>query len=120
MPAARVQQVSYFLAAGVLFFVLHFHLLSALLAGLLVYELAHIGGRLLERRLSSQRAKLLVIALLAIGVAGLVAAAIMAIVALMRDENSLSALAIKMAEVLESSRRMLPGWEMVCSTRRPL
>jgi len=109
MPAARVQQISYVLAGGVLVFVLHFHLLPALLAGLLVYELAHMGGRMLERRLSSQRAKLLVIALLAIGVAGLVVAAIMALVALMRDENSLSALANKMAEVLESSRRMLPG-----------
>ncbi|APV50890.1 hypothetical protein BWI17_15055 [Betaproteobacteria bacterium GR16-43] len=108
MPTDRVQRVSYVLAALTLVFVLYVHLLPALLAGLLVYELVHQGGALLDSRLSSQRAKLLVVALLAFTIAGAVVAAAVGIAAFLRDENSLAALAAKMAEILEKSRGSMP------------
>ena len=104
MPTDRVQRVSYVLAAAALLFVLHFHLLAALLAGMLVYELVHRGALLLDGRLSGQRAKLLVVAILAIAIGGAVVAAVVGIAAFLRDENSLAALAAKMAEILEKSR----------------
>ena len=53
----RVQQAAWLLMAAALALVLKLHLLPALLAGLLVYELVHLGAPLLERRLSSTRAR---------------------------------------------------------------
>lgn len=112
MTAARVQQVSWLVAAVLLVAVIKLHLLTALLAGLLVYELTHAGGTLLEKRLTDQRAKLLTVALLAIVVIAALVAVGMACAAFLRDENSLAALANKMAEILENSRRSLPEWAL--------
>ena len=93
-------------------FVLHFHLLSAVIAGLLVYELVHVIFPLLERGFSStQQAKIAAVTLIIAVVVGAVSAAILGIVVFMRSEGgSLSALAAKMAEILESSRAALPPW----------
>ena len=59
------------MAAGLLM-VLKLHLLSALLAGLLVYELVHVAMLRLQRRLSSERAGMAVtaLAILVIGIVG--------------------------------------------------
>ena len=62
------------MAAGLLV-VLKLHLLSALLAGLLVYELVHVAVLRLGRRLSSKRAGMVAVTALAILVIGAVAAA---------------------------------------------
>lgn len=108
MPTDRAVKASWLLAALALIFVLKLHLLSALLAGLLVYELVHVGGGLLERKLSSQRAKLVTVALLASAVAGAITVAVVLVMGYVRDPDSLAALANKMAEILENSRRQLP------------
>lgn len=106
-----MQQASWLLAALALVLVLKLHLLPALLAGLLVYELVHLTAPLLERRLSSLRAKqaaVLVLAVLVIGVTVLAVA--LGIGFFKGDSGSLAALAQKMAEILENSRQSLPDW----------
>jgi predicted PurR-regulated permease PerM len=111
MPAHRIQQASWLLAALALILVLKLHLLPALLAGLLVYELVHLTAPLLERRLSGLRAKQTAVALLAAIVVGItVLGTVLAIAFVRSDSGSLPALAQKMAEILENSRHSLPAW----------
>jgi predicted PurR-regulated permease PerM len=62
---------SYVLAAFALLMVLLLHLLPALLAGMLVYELVHAMTPLLGRRISGERARLVVVTVLGVVVVGL-------------------------------------------------
>ena len=111
MPAHRLQQASWLLAALALFLVLALHLLPALLAGLLVYELVHLTAPLLESRLSGLRAKQATVILLALIVIGAtVLGTVLAVGFLRGDSSSIAALARKMAEILENSRQSLPDW----------
>lgn len=92
-------------------FVLKFQLLPALIAGLLVYELVHVLFPLFTRQLSTARAKVVAVGLVALLVIGAVTAATFGIVLFMKSEGgSLAALLAKMAEILESSRATLPQW----------
>jgi predicted PurR-regulated permease PerM len=107
----HMQRASWIMAGIAMIGVLQLHLLSALLMGLLAYELIHMGGRLLERRLSSRRARIVTVILLAIlVVGGLVLGGSLTAVFFRGDSGHLSALAQKMAEILEDSRRTLPPW----------
>ncbi len=111
MPAYRIQQASWLLAALALFLVLALHLLPALLAGLLVYELVHLTAPRLESRLSSLRAKQATVILLALIVIGAtVLGTVLAVGFLRGDSSSIATLAQKMAEILENSRQSLPDW----------
>lgn len=111
MPAHRIQQASWLLAALALILLLKLHLLPALLAGLLVYELVHLTSPLLERRLSGLRAKQTAVAFLAAIVVGVtVLGTVLAVAFVRSDSGSLAALAQKMAEILENSRHSLPDW----------
>ncbi len=111
MPAHRFQQAAWVLAALALILVLELHLLPALLAGLLVYELVHLTAPLLESRLSGLRAKQAAVLLLAVIIVGAtVLGAALTIAFFRSDSGSLAALAQKMAEVLENSRQSLPDW----------
>jgi predicted PurR-regulated permease PerM len=102
---------SFFLAGAVLLLVLFLHLLPALLAGLLVYELVEIAApRLRIARIRGRQAKLVAIGLLALGVVGLLAGLIAGIVAFVHSESgSLPILLQKMADVIESWRTRLPS-----------
>ena len=92
-------------------FVLEYHLLPALIAGLLVYELVRALFPLFAKHLSTGRAKGVAVALVALLVLGIVTAATLGIIAFMRSEGgSLSVLLAKMAEILEGSRTTLPQW----------
>ena len=111
MPTHRIQQASWLFAALALILLLKLHLLPALLAGLLVYELVHLTAPLLERRLSGLRAKQTAVAFLAAIVVGVtVLGTVLAIAFVRSDSGSLPALAQKMAEILENSRHSLPDW----------
>jgi len=110
VTAARIQQTSWLLAALALFLVLQLHLLPALLAGLLVFDLVHVLAPYLAGRLSDRRAKLAAVLLLAVVViAGIVVGAGLA-VGFFHGQGGLTALAQKMAETLENSRQWLPDW----------
>ncbi len=100
------------MAAGLLF-VLQMHLLSALLAGLLVHELAMmLAPRVgLLRIVSGRQAKAGAIALLGTALILAIAAAVWGMMFFVHSESgSLSALLAKMAEILDSLRSRLPGW----------
>jgi predicted PurR-regulated permease PerM len=91
--------------------VLQLHVLPALLAGMLVYELVHVLAPALNRRLSDRRAKLVAVSLLSALVVLTVMAAIIGAVLFFRsDAGSLSALLARMAEIIESSRATMPEW----------
>jgi predicted PurR-regulated permease PerM len=111
MPTHRIQQASWLLAFLALVLVLKLHLLPALLAGLLVYELVHLTAPLLERKLSGTRAKQAAVLVFAMLVIGAVVLGIVLLLAFFRsDAGSLAVLVQKMAEILENSRHSLPDW----------
>ncbi|HSN38549.1 MAG TPA: AI-2E family transporter [Burkholderiales bacterium] len=103
-------EIAAWILAGIaLLLVLRLHLLSALLSGLLVYELVHVLAPLLQRRLSSERAKPIAVALLSSLVVGVAALAIIGAAAFFHSESgNLPALLKKMAEIIEKARASLP------------
>src|SRR5262245_1684176 len=77
LPSSTWPEVaSWCLAAAALLAVLSLHLLPALLAGFVVYELVHIIAPYLQRRLSGQRSRVAAVVLLAAIVVGILAAAV--------------------------------------------
>ncbi len=102
---------SWILIGIAMLLVLVFHLLPALLAGLLVYELIRILTPPIERKLPGTRAKLIAIALLTIVTVSLLSLAGAGLVAFFRSESgSLTVLLAKMAQIIEDSRKVLPAW----------
>lgn len=109
----RVHEIaSYVIAGAAGLLVLRLHLLPALIAGLLVYELVHIlAPQLRITRLSGTRARLAVVSLLAISIMVALSLGIWGMIAFFRsDAGSVPVLLHKMAEIVEGSRQTLPGW----------
>jgi predicted PurR-regulated permease PerM len=91
--------------------VLCYHLLPALLAGLLVYELIHILTPYIEQKFPGKRAKVIAIALLTSVVVGLLILGGAGLVAFLRsDAGSVTELLARMAQIIEDSRKVLPVW----------
>ncbi len=110
-PDSRVQTASYLLAAAAILLVLHFRLLPAALAALLVFELVQVLTPRLVDGTRSGRARLVAVGVLAALIAVAIGAAIAGIVWFVRsDAGSLSALLSRMAEILENWRATLPAW----------
>ena len=102
---------SFLVAAAALLFVLWLHLLPALLAGLLVYELVHMLAPLLQQRFFTARSRLAAVVVLSTLIVGLMTAAILGAIAFVRsDAGSLPGLLRKMAEIIEGTRNALPSW----------
>lgn len=116
MPSVSIYEISaWVLTAFALFLVLKLNLLPALLAGLLVYELVHIITPHISRRFPSKRpsnrAKLWAVGILVFVVVSLLGLAGASLVAFLRsDAGSVTVLLSKMAQILEDSRKILPGW----------
>jgi len=107
----RSEYASWILAFFAMGFTLHLHLLPALIAGLLVYELVHVLAPVFARHISTKRAKTAAIIVVSLIVVGAVSAASFGIVIFMKGEGgSLSALLAKMADIIEDSRSTLPVW----------
>ena len=91
--------------------VLQLHVLPALLAGMLVYQLVHVIAPTMNRHLSDQRAKLIAVGLLSAVVVMLVTVAIVGVIFFFKsDAGSISALLAQMAEIIQSSRATMPNW----------
>src|SRR5262245_21022940 len=105
-PAERAAWI--LMAVGLLF-ILHFHLVPALLAGLLVNGLLHrLAGRLAGRRLSRGSAKLAAAGRVAVVVLGIVVVAVLFLVGLIRGHaGDIPALFEKMAQILDETRLWL-------------
>lgn len=116
MQRMQTHSFGYTIAAWVLtgvalLLALQLHLLPALLAGMLVYELVHVIAPRINKHLSDQRAKLIAVGLLSALVVMLSTVAIMgAIVFFKSDAGGLSALLGRMAEIIDSSRDKVPDW----------
>ena len=111
LSTARADQVSWLLAAVALIAILELHLLSALFAGLMVYELVHGLAPLLQRRLFSERSRLAAVVVLATLIVGILGLAIIGAIAYFRsDAGSLAALLQRMADILDAARASLPNW----------
>ena len=108
----RYDVAAWLMAALALWLVLGLHLLPGLLSGLLVYELVHIlAPRLyLGSRRHDKRKLAAVVLVTAIVVVSFTALIFGAVAFFRSDAGSLSALLQKMAEIIESSRAMLPDW----------
>jgi predicted PurR-regulated permease PerM len=108
----RYEIAAWILAGGALLLVLWLHLLPALLAGLLVYELVHIlAPRLRIWRMNHEWSKVAAITVLTVIVILLITLIIVGIIALLRtDAGSISALMKEMAQIVEGSRHRLPAW----------
>ncbi len=93
------------------FFVIRFHLVPAVIAGLLVFELVLAIYPLFARRLPTQRAKAIALMLVVVVSIAIITLTVFGLVAFVRSEGgSLPALLAKMAEILSESRGQLPGW----------
>ena len=100
---------AWILTGFALLLVLKLHLLPALLAGLLVYELVHVITPLLQRRLSSDQAKMSAVAILSGLVVGVITLVIIGIAEFFQSSSGdLPALLQKMAEIIEKARTSLP------------
>ena len=86
-PLSATEIASLCVTVAALLLVLWLHLLPALLAGLLVYELVHGVAPLLQRRLSSQRARLAAVVVLAALIVGLITATILGALAFFRSDS---------------------------------
>lgn len=110
-PTQRYDIAAWILIAFAMYFVLTAHLLPALLAGLLVFELVHIIAPYIARKMPGKIAKLVAVGLLASLIIGLLTLMGMGIAAMFRSESGgLSTLVSQMAQIIEDSRKILPAW----------
>lgn len=102
---------SYVFAAVALWLILSVHLLSAVLSGMVVYQLVHVLGPRLQLRISSERARLVAVALLSAVIVALMTALIFGILTFFRsDAGHLEHLNTRMMDVVEQARAQLPVW----------
>jgi predicted PurR-regulated permease PerM len=102
---------AYIFAAAFLLMVLVKGLLAALFAGLLVYSLIHLMTPMLGKKISSDRARIVVAALLGIIVIGAVTLAIWGSVSFFRsDAGNLQVLLQRLAAIIDASRDKFPAW----------
>jgi predicted PurR-regulated permease PerM len=107
----RVEIAAWSLIGIALVLVLRLHLLSALLAGLLLFELVHMLAPVIQRRVFERRPRMVAVAVLAALIIGVVSAAVLGLIAFMRsDAGSFPGLMRKVVEILESARSALPPW----------
>ena len=85
-PSSMLRKISYVLAAIALLLVVELRLLPALLGGLLVFELVQSMTPLLGRRISGDRARVVVVALLGALVVGLLLLLILGAISFFRAE----------------------------------
>src|ERR1700759_2726079 len=102
---------SWILSGVALFLVLKLHLLSALLAGLLIHELVRLLAPLVEKRLSSKGARLVALAALSIITVTLLMLFTLGIFAFFKsDTGNLEVLLDKTDHILTDARTKLPPW----------
>ncbi|MFA5240882.1 MAG: AI-2E family transporter [Sulfuricella sp.] len=108
----HIEIATWLITAVLLVFIVYAHLLPALLAGLLMYELVHLlAARINLRRFGGRPAKIVAVALLAALMATLITLATIGLMAFFHsDTGKIPALLQKMAVIIEGSRTMLPDW----------
>lgn len=110
-PSTLVRSASYLLATAALIAVIVLRLLPALLAALLVYELVRTMTPLLGRRISGDRARVVVVAVLGAVVVGLLILLILGIISFFRSElgNPELLWQEQLMPLVEKARQQLPA-----------
>jgi predicted PurR-regulated permease PerM len=110
-PSTLVRTAAYLLAAAALLAVIVLRLLPALLAALLVYELVRTMTPLLGRRISGDRAGMVVVAVLGAVVVGLLIGLILGIISFFRSElgNPELLWQEQLMPLVEKARQQLPA-----------
>jgi predicted PurR-regulated permease PerM len=107
----RPTVTSWILAGIAMFLVLQLHLLSALLAGLLVYELVHLLAPRVAKRLPNKGARLVALAALSILTIIILIFLTLGILAFFKsDTGNLQTLLDKVQHILTDARTKLPPW----------
>jgi len=102
---------SWILTGIAMFLVLRLHLLSALLAGLLVYELVHLLAPRVEKRLTNKASRLVALAALSIFTIIILTFLTFGTLAFFRsDIGNLQTLLDKVQHILTDARTKLPPW----------
>ena len=110
-PSISAETNSWILIALAMFLVLRLHLLSALFAGLLVYELVHLLARPIEKRLMGKGARLVALTGFAILTVGIIVLAIFGLLAFFRsDTGNLDVLVEKVQQIITDARSQLLPW----------
>jgi predicted PurR-regulated permease PerM len=112
MPKLSVVEIgSYVAAFAGMFLVLHLDLLGALLAGMLVFQLVHIISPVIEKTMTSGRARWVsVVIVAAIIVGGLTGATFAIIDHFQRDVPSLQKLLDQLMQMTLHARLRVPDW----------
>lgn len=107
----RIEIAAWILTGIALFLVLQVHLLSALIAGLLVFELVHAVAPLIRATQLDRNRRIVAAGLLAAFFATLIALAVFGVTTLFHsDSDSVAALLQKMASIIEEARSRMPDW----------
>jgi len=108
-PANAAEKTAWVLMAAALLFILEYHLVPALLAGLFVYSVVHASARRLSVRfLSHNQAKLMVVVLIALVVIAAAGATVLLLIAFLKGKlGDLPHLLDRMAAIIESARDRL-------------
>jgi predicted PurR-regulated permease PerM len=102
---------SWILAGIALFLVLRLHLLSAMLGGLLVYQLVHLLAPLVARRLTNKGSRLIALAALSILTVVILVLLTFGTLAFFKsDTGGLQTLLEKLQHILTDARTKLPLW----------
>jgi predicted PurR-regulated permease PerM len=103
--------VSWILTATALFLILQLHLLSALLAGLLVHELVNLTSPLLFKRLTGKRSRLFAVATLAvITITALIVLVFLTIAFFKNDAGNARNFEPTIQAILNDAQTRLPSW----------
>ncbi len=104
---------AWIITVSLLSLILILHLLPALLAGLLVYELVGLLSPYIARHLPGQRSKFTAIAVLAALAMILISTAALSLLTFFRsDVGSLTALLARLDTILNGARAAVPGWAL--------
>jgi predicted PurR-regulated permease PerM len=107
----RYAIAAWVIAALLLTLALFLHLIPALLAGLLVYELVHVIAPRLPWMRKGSSGKVAAVALLAVVVVSILTLLLIGAMAFLQsDMGSVPRLMQRMAEIIEGSRGKLPDW----------
>jgi len=110
--SASTTKIASWILVGIgLFLALHLKLLSALLAGFLVYELVQLLAPIIEKPLQGRRSRWLALVALSIITVGILVLLILGAVAFFKsDAGNLQVLAEKLQHILMDARTKLPPW----------
>ena len=110
--SASAAKIASWILVGIgLFLALHLKLLSALLAGFLVYELVQLLAPIIEKPLQGRRSRWLALVALSIITVGILVLLILGAVAFFKsDTGNLQVLAEKLQHILMDARTKLPPW----------